>query len=117
MDRKLLFLLLSLIAFSAQQSQVATATQEQTLAQVREEARRGKYQLISPEAFRDRFLKDPDSLLLLDTRQEWEYQREHIDGAVNLPIEPTWWAQYSLWGRTAMRKILRTAKTRDVVFY
>jgi len=117
MGSKSFFLLLSLFAFAAQQSQAATATQEQTLAQVREEARRGKYQLISPEVLIDRFLKDPDSLLLVDTRQEWEYQREHIKGAVNLPIKTTWWTQYSLWARAAMRKILRTAKTRDVVFY
>ena len=117
MDRKYLFLLLSLFAFAAQEGRAATATQEPTLAQVREEARRGKYQLISPKVIGDRFLKDPESLLLVDTRQEWEYQREHIEGATNLPTKPTWWTQYSLWTRAEMRKLLGPDKKRQLVFY
>ncbi len=117
MDRKLFFLLLSLFAFTAQPSQAAAATQDQALAEVRERARRGNYQIISPGAIRDRFLKDPDSLLLVDTRQEWEYQREHIEQAMNLPVQPTWWTQYSPWVRANMKKLLGPDLKRTLVFY
>jgi hypothetical protein len=68
MSRKFLFLLLGLFALTAQEGATITATQEQTLAQVREEAKGGKYQLISPKVVREHFLKDPESLLLVDTR-------------------------------------------------
>ncbi len=49
MAKKSFFLLLSLFTFTAQLSQAAAATQEQTLAEVREEARGGNYQLIGPD--------------------------------------------------------------------
>ena len=117
MARKSFFLLLSLFVFTAQQSQAATATQEQALAEVREEARRGNYQLIRPGAIREQFLKEPESLLLVDTRQEWEYQREHIKRAINLPVKPTWWTQYSLWVRANMKKLIGPDLKRRVVFY
>ena len=117
MGRKLLFLLLSLFTLAAQEGQAAPATQEHTLAQVREEARRGNYQLISPEVIKDRFRKDPESLPLVDTRQDWEYQQEHIQGAVNLPVKPTWWTQYSPSARAEMKKLLGPDKKRQVVFY
>ena len=117
MGGKLLFLLLSLFALAAQEGRAAPATQAQTLAQVHEEARRGKYQLISPKVIRDRFLKDPESLPLVDTRQDWEYQQEHIQGAVNLPVKPTWWTQYSPSARAGMQKLLGPDKKREVIFY
>ena len=117
MDRKLFFLLLSLFAFASQQSQAAAATQDQTLAGVSEEARRENYRIISPGAVRDRFLKDPDSLFLVDTRQEWEYQGEHIKRAMNLPVKPSWWTQYSPWVRANMKKLLGPDLKRRVVFY
>jgi hypothetical protein len=37
---------------------------------VQEETRRGNYELIMPEDIRGRFLENPTSLLLIDTRQE-----------------------------------------------
>jgi len=117
MGRKFFFLLLGLFVLVAQEGEAATATQEQTLAQVREEARRVEYQLISPKVIRDRFLKDPESLPLVDTRQDWEYQQEHIQGAVNLPIKPSWWTQYSPWTRAGMKKLLGDDKKREVIFY
>jgi len=89
----------------------------QQLAQVQEEARRGNYKLITPESMREGYLKNSSSFLLVDTRQDWEYQQEHIQGAVNLPIRPTWWSQYSPWVRSAMRKLLGPDKKQSVVFY
>ena len=114
---QLIFLLPSLFVSGAQRVEAGQATQEQVLAQVQEEARRGNYQLIRPEVIRDRFLKNPNSLVLVDTRQEWEYQREHVERAVNLPVEPTWRTQYTPWSRSAMRKLLGPDKKRGIVFY
>jgi hypothetical protein len=111
------FLVLSLIGIAGQSFAVTQPQESQVLAQVQEEARRGNYQLISRETVRDWFLKEPASLFLVDTRQEWEYQQEHIKGSVNLPVEPSWWTQYSPWARAEMKKLLGPDKKRQVVFY
>ncbi|MGD8370217.1 MAG: rhodanese-like domain-containing protein [Syntrophobacterales bacterium] len=105
------FLVLARSAFAE------TDLQKQKLAIVQEEAKRGNYKLITPESLRDRFLKNPSSLSLVDTRQDWEYQQEHIQGAVNLPIRPTWWTQYSPWVRASIKKVLGPDKSQGVVFY
>lgn len=114
---KCFFLVLSLIAIADQGFAVAQPQEAQLLAQVQEEARQGNYQLIRPEAIRKRFLKEPGSLFLVDTRQQWEYQQEHIQGSVNLPVTPSWWTQYSPWARAGMRKLLGSDKKRQMVFY
>ena len=105
------FLVLARSAFAE------TDLQEQKLAIVQEEAKRGNYKLITPESLRDRFLKNPSSLFLVDPRQDWEYQQEHIQGAVNLPIRPTWWTQYSPWVRASIKKVLGPDKNQCFVFY
>lgn len=110
------FSLLCLLAFS-DSPLAATDPQVQALLQVKEEARKGNYKLIGPEVIRGRFLQNPDALFLVDTRQEWEYQREHIEGAVNLPVKPTWWTQYSPWARSTVQQVLGPDKSREVVFY
>jgi 3-mercaptopyruvate sulfurtransferase SseA len=114
---KCLFLIMSLIAIAGQGFAVTQPQEAQVLAQVQEEARRGNYKLITPESMRDRFLKNPSSLFLVDARQEWEYQREHIKGSVNLPVAPTWWTQYSPSARAEMKKLIGPDKKREVVFY
>ena len=113
---KLAFLALSFLLLSTT-SFAATKPDAQALAQVQEEARKGNYRLIAPVTIKAQFLKNSTSLFLVDTRQEWEYQREHIKGAVNLPVTPTWWTQYSPWARSAMKKLLGTDKERYVGFY
>ena len=112
----LLLLLLSLLTFS-HQALAADDPQAQAWAQVLDEAKRGKYNLIMPEDIRGRFLENPTSLLFIDTRQEWEYHREHIKGAVNLPVTPTWWIQYSPWARAEMKQLLGPDKKRLAIFY
>ena len=112
----LAFLLASFFVFSGQ-AHGATDPQAQALAQVQEEARKGNYRLIAPETIKAQFLKNAASLFLVDTRQEWEYQREHIKGAVNLPVTPSWWTQYSPWARSEMKELLGTDKKRHVGFY
>ena len=112
----LAFLVTGLLAFSGR-GHGATDPQAKALAQVQEEARKGNYQLIAPETIKAQFLKNPASLFLVDTRQEWEYQREYIQDAVNLPVTPSWWTQYSPWTRSEMKKLLGPDKKRGVVFY
>ena len=113
---KLAFLALSFLLLSAT-SFADTKPDAQALAQVQAEARKGNYRLIAPETIKAQFRKNPASLFLVDTRQEWEYQREHIKGAVNLPVTPTWWTQYSPWARSEMKKLLGPDKKRQVGFY
>ena len=105
------FLLLSITSFAD------TKPDAQALAQVQEKARKGNYRLIAPETIKAQFLKNAASLFLVDTRQEWEYQREYIQDAVNLPVNPSWWTQYSPWARSEMKKLLGSEKERHVVFY
>jgi len=77
----MVFLSVTLLALS-RPAFATTDLQSQQLAQVQEEARRGNYKLITPGSMRDRFLKNPSSLFLVDTRQDWEYvpARVHSGG-------------------------------------
>jgi hypothetical protein len=113
---KVVFVLLGCLVLSGT-AHATTEPQAQALAQVQAEAKRGNYQLISPETIKDRFVKEPGSLFLVDTRQEWEYQQEHIQESANLPVTPSWWTQYSPWVRGEMKKLLGSDKKRQVVFY
>ena len=79
------------------------------------EAKQGEYHIISTEELWKSYSKNPDSLLLVDTRQEWEYRTGHIKGAVNFPMEPTWWSR---WRKTSdLKAFLGADKDRTIVFY
>ena len=87
------------------------ATWEDVLA----EAKAAGYKLITTEELFERYRKDGKSLLLVDTRQEWEYRTGHLNGAVNFPIEPTWWSR---WRKTsALETFLGPDKNRTIIFY
>jgi hypothetical protein len=81
------------------------------------EAREGGYELITPDEIEQEYLKYPDALFLVDTRQDWAYQMQHIKGAVYLPVTPTWWYQYSPAARSEMKKVLGPDKNKKVIFY
>lgn len=88
---------------------------EATWEDVLNEARKGGYRLITIDELWDRYQKDPKNLLLVDTRQEWEYRTGHIKGSPSFPMEPTW---LSRWRKTdALQKFLGPDKNRFVVFY
>jgi hypothetical protein len=87
------------------------ATWEDVLA----EARHGGYRIIGTGAFWDRYQKDPEAMIIVDTRQEWEYRTGHIKGALNFPIEPTWMSRWRNKG--ALEKFLGPDKNRFIVFY
>ncbi len=88
---------------------------EATWDDVKAEAQRGGYHLISTEDLAARYRQDKDKLLLVDTRQDWEYRSGHIQGAVNFPIEPSAWGRWRSQGPLA--KFLGPDKDRPIFFY
>lgn len=89
----------------------AQATWDDVLA----EGRAGGYRIVTTEELSERYRKDPGSMLLVDTRQEWEYRTGHIKGAVNFPMEPTAWSR---WRKaSALEDFLGPDKNRTIIFY
>ena len=88
---------------------------EATWEDVQAEAKQGGYHIINTEKLWEKYSKNPDSLFLVDTRQEWEYRTGHIKGALNFPIEPNWWAR---WRKASdLKAFLGMDKDRTIVFY
>lgn len=86
-----------------------------TWEDVQTEANRGGYRVISTEELAERYQKDSSSLLLVDTRQPWEYRTGHLRGALNFPMEPTWWSR---WRKaSALESFLGPDKDRTIIFY
>ena len=94
---------------------LSVTPKEATWENVRNEANQGGYHIINTEDLWTRFSKNPDSLLLVDARQEWEYRTGHIKGAVNFPMEPTWWSRLHKTGD--LKAFLGANKDRTIVFY
>ena len=88
---------------------------EATWEEVKAEAQHGGYRLITTAELGQRYRQNPQGCLLVDTRQDWEYRSGHITGAVNFPIEPTWWGRWRAQGRLAA--LLGPDKDRTAVFY
>lgn len=93
----------------------AVTPKEATWNDVVAEAKKGGYRLISTKALWKRYSAKHDSLLLVDTRQEWEYRNGHIKGAVNFPMEPTWLARWQK--KRDLDKLLGKTKESTIVFY
>jgi 3-mercaptopyruvate sulfurtransferase SseA len=89
--------------------------QEATMAEVEAEAARVGYRLINTEELAKLYHQPPANLLLVDTRQDWEYRSGHIKGAVNFPLEPTWWSRWR--SQDPLAALLGPDKDRLVVFY
>ena len=86
-----------------------------TFEDVVAEAAKGGYRLINTEKLRELYAKNPKGLLLVDTRQEWEYRTGHIKGALNFPMEPTWLSRWQKKG--ALEKLLGPDKNHFIVFF
>jgi rhodanese-related sulfurtransferase len=93
---------------------LATATAP-TMEDVRAEADRGGYRLIELGELRGRLEREPGRILLVDTRQDWEFRTGHIPNAINFSFEPTRWAR--LKNRRALQEALGADRTRPLVFY
>ena len=79
------------------------------------EAKQGGYQIIDTDGLWDRYQKNSEPTLMVDTRQEWEYRTGHIKGALNFPIEPTWLSRWR--NKAALEIFLGPDKNRFIVFY
>lgn len=79
------------------------------------EAQEGGYRLINTDELKQRYENDLQRILLVDTRQEWEFAMGHIQGAVNFPMEPTQWSRW--WKKGDLAAALGPDKNRFVVFY
>ena len=79
------------------------------------ESKAGAYQLIKTDDLREKQTEDPDKLLIVDTRQEWEFRTGHIKHAVNFPMEPTWLSRWQK--KAALEKFLGPNKDLNIVFY
>jgi rhodanese-related sulfurtransferase len=79
------------------------------------ESKRGGYQLIKTEELWERYKNNTKNLLLVDTRQEWEYRTGHIKGALVFPIEPTWLSRWRKKGE--LKTFLGPDRDRFIVFY
>lgn len=89
--------------------------QEATMAEVWAEAAAGGYRLVTTEELAKLYQQPPSNFLLVDTRQEWEFRSGHIQGAVNFPMEPTWWGRWR--SRGPLADLLGPDKNRLIVFY
>jgi predicted sulfurtransferase len=93
----------------------AVTPREATWEDVLTEAKSGGYRIITTQELGAEYSQNPQKMLLVDTRQEWEYRTGHIRGAVNFPMEPTGW---SFWRKSdALKDLLGPDKDRQVVFY
>jgi hypothetical protein len=93
----------------------AVTPKEATWDDVLVEAKTGGYRIITTQELSDRYRNDAKNLLLVDTRQEWEYRTGHLKGAVNFPMEPTWWSR---WRKSAaLETLLGPEKDRTIIFY
>lgn len=90
-------------------------TQEAICEDVKAEARSGGYRLITTEELAARYRQEAGKLLLVDTRQDWEYRTGHIPGAVNFSMEPTAWSRWR--SQRALARFLGPDRARPIVFY
>jgi hypothetical protein len=93
----------------------AVTPKEAAWADILTEAKNGGYGVIKTQDLWERYQKDSKSILLVDTRQEWEYRTGHIKGAVNFPVEPTWWSRWRK--EKPLEAFLGPDKNRLIVFY
>jgi hypothetical protein len=93
----------------------AVTPKQATWDDVLAEGRTGGYKIITTEELIEQYRKDSAGLLLVDTRQDWEYRTGHLKGAVLFPMEPTWWSR---WRKaSALETFLGPNKDRTVIFY
>ena len=79
------------------------------------EAESGGYRLMDTARLRKHYERGFEDVLVVDTRQEWEFRTGHIPGAINFSMEPTWWSR--LRSRAALEKAMGPDRNRVLVFY
>jgi hypothetical protein len=93
----------------------SVAPREATWQDALNEAQSGGYRLITTADLAREYETRGAALLVVDTRQEWEYRTGHIRGSIPFPIEPTGWSR---WRQTdALATLLGPDKDRFIAFY
>lgn len=118
MFRRLKFILLIFLYLLVGQPALAAAAvqpPEQSYDAVIAEAKKGGYRLIEIDRLQQVYQQAGDDIILVDTRQDWEYHAGYIKGAVNFPMEPTWLARLTQQG--VLEQFLGPDKTKTIVFY
>jgi len=82
---------------------------------VKLEAQKGGYRLINIDELWSLYQNNENNLVLVDTRQEWEYRSGYIKGAKSFSMEPTWLSRITRRG--ALEQFLGPDKTKTFVFY
>ena len=101
MFNRLKFILLIFLYLLVGQSALASTVmqpQEQSYDVVIAEAQKGGYRLIEIDELQQVYEQAVDNIILVDTRQDWEYHSGYIKGAINFPMEPTWLARLTQQG-------------------
>jgi 3-mercaptopyruvate sulfurtransferase SseA len=111
----LVFMAIAVTAGALWFTNLSVTPKEATWEDVQNEAKQGGYHIINTEELWKRYSKSHNSLFLVDARQEWEYRAGHIKGAVNFPMEPTWWSRWRKAG--GLKAFLGSDKDRTIVFY
>ncbi|MBM4146331.1 MAG: rhodanese-like domain-containing protein [Nitrospira sp.] len=109
--------ILFLFLIHATQARSETQNPANAWDKVVAEAKKGGYQLVTPEELQREYLKDLEAFLFVDVRQEWSYQMQHIKGSLHIGFAPIWWNQYSPMMRSDMKKLLGPEKDKKFVFY
>lgn len=115
MKRPLHLLLIILLVLAGFVPIAVSATQEAVRAAISAEAKQGGYQLITIDELWEQYRENDPDLVLVDTRQEWEYASGHITGARHFSMEPTRLAR--LTQRGALEQFLGDDKGKTFVFY
>jgi len=111
----ILLIFLYLLVGQAALQAAAVQPPEQSYDAVIAEAKKGGYRLIEIEELWQVYQQTGDDLILVDTRQDWEYHAGYIKGAVNFSMEPTWLARLTQQG--ALEQFLGPDRTKTIVFY
>jgi len=109
------FIAIAIVVLALWLTNLAVTPKKATSEDAAREAKKGGYKLLTVEELWGFYEKSPVELLLVDTRQEWEYRAGHIKGAVNFPMEPTWLSRWHK--RSALAKRLGPDRNSLVVFY
>ena len=117
MFSRLKFILLIFLYLLVGQPALAAAAMppEQSYDAVITEAKKGGYRLIEIDELQQVYQQAGDDIILVDTRQDWEYHAGYIKEAVNFPMEPTWLARLTQQG--VLEQFLGPDKTKTIVFY
>jgi|GEM_PF-125916 len=109
------FALLMLVVGALLVTNRSVTPKEATFAEAQAQAKAAGYRLIDTERLKEIYEKPSQDLLLVDTRQDWEYEQGHMRGALNFSMEPTWWSRWRKQG--PLEAMLGPDKNRLIVFY